>query len=299
MYASDTPFTTLLLNTLIYTTSAAFPKKGMHHFIDTIYQKLVENGVDIFLSTEIIKFETRNQAVSSVVDKNGNHYEADLYVSNIDPQETLRLCDFPIKGKFKYKYTHSCYSLYLGLKNINLADYKLGNFNVWYFPSENVDSGYKAALNDLNYESSWLFISTPSAHVSPGVLAPEGCSTMQVVAPANYTKIADLKLRDENKYNELNQYVKESMLNVLSKKFISSIRDYVEVEEFWSPLDLASKVKTPCGAIYGMPADAQKLINPVGQTSPFPNLYFVGATSTVAGLGNVLIGSMNLYNKFK
>ena len=97
-------------------------------------------------------------------------------------------------------------------------------------------------------------------------------------------------------YVEFKEKVKNDIIDTLSVKFIPNIRDHIDVIQFWSPLDLANEVKTPCGALYGMRPDMRKLVWPVGNNSPLKNLYFVGATASFAGLGPVINGSMKLFD---
>jgi phytoene dehydrogenase-like protein len=249
------------------------------------------------LNTEIVNIKHQQHRAISATDQNGNEFNADMFVSDMDPQMTFELCNIPPTKKYDYQYTYSCFSLFLGLKNIKLSDYSLGNFNVWYYPDDNLDEDCELVLRDLDYSKSYLFISTPSAHVDPGVLSPEGSQTMQVVVPASYEAIVKLYNDSPSDYAAIKEKIKNEILDTLSAKFIPDIRQYIDVIEFWSPLDLSNKVKTPCGALYGMRPDVRKLVWPVGHNSPLKNLYFVGATSSYAGLGPVINGAMKLFDE--
>jgi phytoene dehydrogenase-like protein len=180
----------------------------------------------------------------------------------------------------------------LGLKNISLKDYGLGNFNIWYNPTEDIDYGFKIPLYDLDYKRSFLFISSPSAHIDPNSIA----QTMQIVAPANYQLVENIYKHSISAHENLKENIKNHILETLAKKFIPDIRKYIEVAEIWSPIDLAEKVKAPFGTIYGMRPNKRKIIFPVGQKSPFENLYFVGATATNPGLSFVLQSALKLFD---
>lgn len=298
--SSEVPLILLLLEMTAYTRCATFPENGMSDFIDKIQEKLIKNNVSIFLNNEVKKINCNSRKqISSILDQNGNEYVANLYISNLDPQLLLELCDYPVTKKYCYKYTYSCFSLYLGLKDIKLEDYSLGNFNTWYYPTNDIDLDCDAALNQLDFIHSFLFISTPSAHVKSGILSPPGCHTMQIVVPADYHTIAKIHENAPHKYEELNEQVKNQILNTLDERFIPNIREYIEIEELWSPVDLAKKVKTPCGAMYGMRPNWRKVIWPLGHKTPFSNLYSVGASATYAGLAPVLSGAMKLFDKLK
>lgn len=292
----DIPLLFLLLEMTYYTNCATFPELGMQHFIDLIHKQLIEHGVALYLNTEIKKINRKDNKILSVVDKNGRQYFSRLFISNIDPQLTLKLSAYPITHKYNYQYTYSCFSLYLGLKNIELSNYALGNFNVWYFPTDDIDSNCESPLNTLDYKRSFLFISTPSAHVRKAALSPVGSHTMQIVVPANYQLIAHLYEHSRAHYENLKLQVKNHILAILNEQFIPNIHHFIEVDEIWSPIDLAKQVKTPFGAMYGMRPNKRKILYPVGQTSPFSNLYFVGATAANPGLGFVLNSAMKLFD---
>lgn len=297
MLSNDIPLLFLLLEMTYYTNCATFPVLGMNHFVEEIHKKLIEYNVSIYLNTEITKINRKKNKILSVLDKNGNEYFSQLFISDIDPQLTLKLADYPINNKYNYQYTYSCFSLYLGLKNINLSEYKLGNFNIWYFPTEDIDLSCESPLYHLNYKNSFLFISTPSAHVRHVSLSPINSHTMQIVAPANYHLIFDLYKKSQIDYENFKLQVKNDILNVIKEKFIPQIRNYIEIEEFWSPIDLAHRVKAPFGTMYGMSPNKRKIIHPIGQKSPFSNLYFVGATASNPGLSFVLASAMQLVDR--
>lgn len=299
LLSSDVPLLMLLLEMTYYTDCATFPEQGMGHFITLIHKKCVEHNVSLFLNTEIKKINYDGKKIISVMDQHDIEYFADLYVSDIDPQLTFKLCQYPIPKKYHYHYTYSCFSLYLGLKDINLEHYSFGKHNIWYFPTNQLDANCQAVLSQLDYTQSFLFISTPSMHARPNALSQAGSHTMQIVVPADYELIAALYHNNKNQYEQLKEQVKQCILNVLARKFIPSIRDHIEIEELWSPIDLMNKIKTPCAAMYGMRPDLRKILWPIGQQSPFSNLYFVGASASHAGLAPVLNGAMILFDKLK
>lgn len=66
-----------------------YPKFGPGHFWRVVAKKIEEFGGKIELNKTIIKFETENNNVKAVIDKDGNKYEADFIFSSMPVKDLI------------------------------------------------------------------------------------------------------------------------------------------------------------------------------------------------------------------
>lgn len=66
-----------------------YPKYGPEQFWKTVTKKVQELGGKIELNKKIVKFETDNNIIKSVIDENGNRYEADFVFSSMPVKDLI------------------------------------------------------------------------------------------------------------------------------------------------------------------------------------------------------------------
>ncbi len=66
-----------------------YPKYGPGHFWQLTAKKVQELGGKIELNKKIVKFETNNNIIKSVIDENGNKYEADFVFSSMPVKDLI------------------------------------------------------------------------------------------------------------------------------------------------------------------------------------------------------------------
>lgn len=287
---------------VFYCNSAHFPAKGMKHF-DNELVKIVSSceDCDIFCNqfVKAIHIDGGNSCV--VTEKDKKIYGRNI-ISNIDPSQTLRMikgAKIPrFKKALKYKYSDSFFQVFLGLKNIDLKKYGFGKWNIWLHQDIGVNKEYYALMKRNDFTHSVSFIGAPSLLTDKNMLAPPGCATMEIITIVNYHYFKKLYEKDRKKYSRIKRQIADLFIDVLEKHYIPTIREHIEVKEVWSPIDIEKTFRTVKANMVGSAFDTDNVsLDRITWKTPFKNLFFIGATSTMPGITGVITGSLRLYDE--
>jgi all-trans-retinol 13,14-reductase len=173
---SDQPLLALQSVLFGYCASAHFPKKGMGHFVDSVVRSITDHGGDIVYDAPVTRLNVVEGRVASVETPKGA-FAGRTVISNMDPAMTLSLIDGATVPR--YQQSQSCFTVFLGV-DVDLSTLGFGRSNVWHFPSEDLNAAITQANTTHRYDDPFFFCATPSLNADPGVLAPPGCTTVQI-----------------------------------------------------------------------------------------------------------------------
>ncbi len=285
-----------------YCESAHFPKKGMEFFINSIAGKITQNPENrILTNCRIKKIIHHGNTVDHIVTSKGiirgNHF-----ISNLDPHKTVQMmghAEIPssFRHKTNYDYSQSVFTLYIGLKNIDIRKYGFGRRNIWHHSSVDIDGEFSHEYKNDDFSRPWLFISTPSMNTDKGVLCPTGSHTMEILTFVNEGHFRRLYETNRPAFNRLKKNLTNRMLDILSAQYLPDIRKYIDELVVHTPLDVERILHSPHGNVYGMSLTPKHYnIQRITFRTPFTNLNFVGATSSYPGIMGVIRGSLDLFS---
>ena len=190
----------------------------------------------------------------------------------------------------------SVFWVFLGL-NRDLYAHGMSAYNIWDYPSWNIEAGFKSAFEGRICTDGMLFISPNSLKDDSHSLAPLGKSTLEAITVMPYEPFAKwegLSAAERGpEYEQLKLGIGNALVAELDKRLPGVLSD-VEVVEFATPIDMNFRTKALRGGIYG-PAVSPELTPPRRFTtrSPIRNLYLVGAGVFGGSIGGaVASGSM-------
>jgi all-trans-retinol 13,14-reductase len=285
----DEPFLCLQALMFGYGQSGHFPKRGMGFFVDQVVEYLTTHGGVISYDTPVTRLVREGDRIASVETPRGL-FSADLVVSNIDPARTFAMTEGAPTPR--YEQSSSCFTIFLGL-DVDLATRGFGRFNVWSYPSEDLDDAIERTTLRHEYDDPFFFLSTPSLYADPGVLAPVGNTTVQINVVADFERFA-LASREERHMQESARVTRE-ILAAVERRLLPDLHRHIVVQEAWSPVDLEARVGLERGGMYGARLDFQnRVLHRVSPRTPFSNLFLTGATAGGPGLQGVVGASMRL-----
>ena len=288
-----------------YCESAHFPKQGMEHFVNSI-ASIISDSPDcrIITGCKVNKISCEDGKVSHIETSQGAIY-GDNFISNIDPHRTMSLLEgveLPqsYKKRMSYEYSDSVFTVYLGLKDVDLAKHGFGRRNIWHHSLFDTDKEYMAEIKNNDFSHPWLFISTPSLNADEGVLAPRGSHTMEILTFVNYDYFKNLSINDPTKFEEVKKELYEHMLDVIDEKYLPNIRQHIDEVMIHTPLDVERMLRCPRGNVYGSRLTPENYnLNRITSDTPIKNLHLVGATSAYPGMMGVILGSLTLFQKLE
>jgi len=278
-----------------YSDGAFFPRGGTGPLRDALVGRAEQDGARFRTNANVVEILVRNGAVTGVLLDGGERIEADVVVSDADPTVTfgklLDPSDVPYKLQQKVEDTRPSFStfvIYLGM-NRDLRSRGFGAFNVWDYPSWDLDALYAPLFTRELPRDHGLFLSSSTTRDDTGTLAPEGCSTLQIATLLPweiFAPWADVPPEErDSEYHQLRQQITEQLLEAVEKRWPGLVGDVV-VQRVWTPLSNADYTGAVHGGIYG-PAHVPDQMGRrrFRSRTPIRGLYLTGSGVYGAGIG--------------
>ena len=259
-------------------------KGGMYKIVEEIINILERRGVKIYYNTEIVGVANSNGKLNELIDQNGKKWYADIFISNSDAASfrgsILNRKKYDRQNLDKMHWTLAPFTIYLGvngkIKNLIYHNYFLGNNFKSYAD--------KIFTSSISPEKPYYYVNVPS--ISEPDAAPEGCESLFILCP-----VPDLRFKAD--WDDAEQLA-DNIISDLSKRIGFDIKSNLKTMKVMTPKDWESSFNLYRGSGLGLAHD----INLVGAFRPsnkdeyFPNLYYVGASTTPGtGLPMVIISS--------
>ena len=285
-----------------YAEGAYYPKHHFKQFVNTIVEAITAGGGVVQLSTPVEHIEVSNHQVQQIITADGKIYHAEKgYISDLDPKLTVDLMHIPevlskreTKRLTDYEYSASAFNLYLGLDNrFEPERYGLGNWNIWYYPTGNLNQEYEKQLaGDLTHP--WIFLSCPTMKSSEPGMAPAGHHVLEIATVCPYQPFKELREHDTVAYKakkrELYQHIMTSV-----RDLIPDVDSYARMKVYGTPTTSEFYLGQPQCFIYGAKLIPKQVgLNRMGYTTELPNLFLVGATAGYPSVPGVIINGMEV-----
>jgi all-trans-retinol 13,14-reductase len=285
-----------------YGRGAYYPQKHFCHLIDSVVQKIREQpGCAVVLEQEVRRIVVDEQRVVGVETADGQRFRARRYISNVDPAATMRLvegADWSSRERRRLDYTYSCstYTLYLGVKDLDLREHGFGSFNVWHYPHDDINRMYRAQLEQHDLSDPWLFLATPTLHTDQPGIAPPGQQILEVATSCDYMHFKRLRDQDRAAYTREKLKVRDRILEVLEAKYVPGLRKHLAMRVAGTPLTNEQYCRAPLGNAYGTALTPAQLSR-IDFETPIPNLYLVNASAGYPSIGGTVGSGMRLFDR--
>ena len=286
-----------------------FPRGGSGSLRDALVDAASAHGAVFHRRAEVTTIDVRNGAVCGVETADGRRFDADVVVSAIDPTLTYGELVDPahlptkiVKKARRTKPSVASICVFLGMKR-DLRDHGLGAFNVWDYPTWDLDSVYEGIMDGEIPEDWPVFLSPNSLKDDSGAMAPEGCSTLEVVTLAPYAPFAKWEgmksFKRGEEYLEEKEKIADSVLAAVERRWPGLVGDVV-VKDVATPVTNAHYVNTPAGSIYGPAATPDQFgLNSFRAKSPVKGLALAGAGTLGPGVGTCLASGLVAANALR
>jgi phytoene desaturase len=282
-----------------YLDGAFFPRAGGGALRDAVVESATRNGATFRTGADVAEILLARSAVKGVRLASGETLEADVVIADIDPTITfgqlLPRNAVPSRLRRKVARTEpslATFTIFLGMKR-DLRAQGLGAFNVWQFPTWDLEAVYAPALaGRIPDEPAW-FLSSSTSRDDSGTLAPPGCSTLQILINcpwqpfAKWASIPPERRNDE--YHQLRQDIADRLLADVDRKWPGLVGD-IAVARVSTPLSNHDYARAVQGGIYG-PAHtvSQMGRGRFGTRTPIPGLLLAGSGVMSCGIVPCLV----------
>jgi phytoene desaturase len=258
-----------------------FVRGGTHQLVRAMAGRLASLGGEIKLGEPVTEILVRNGRVAGVRTAGGAELPAEAVVSNADPAATWRM--LPGAPRLRsYRYSMSCYLLYLGLR----GTYPGLRHHTVLMPRDFrgvVEGVFRGSLRE---DDLALYVHAPT-RTDPS-LAPPGCESVYALVP-----VPNLDGRPD--WPAFGDRLRGRVLAMLRDEVgMTDVEGRIVAEHRFTPLDFRDRLGSERGAAFSIePTLLQSAyFRPHNRPGRWPGLYLVGAgTHPGAGLPGVLVSA--------
>jgi phytoene dehydrogenase-like protein len=286
-----------------YDRGAYYPQKHFFRFIDAITDAIRGRpGCQVLLEHEVDRIVVERGQVASVTTTNGKRFTAKRFVSNVDPRRTAQLLGAEHLGRkdrqnLDYEYSCGTFTMYLGVRGLDLRAHGFGSYNVWHYPHADLNRIYDDQLLRHDLSNPWLFLSTPTLHSNEPGLCPPGEQILEVATCCDHARFDRLRRTDRRAYNVEKKKIRETILDVLESRYVPGLRKHLSLRMAGTPSTNERYCWAPAGNAYGAaltPAHVGFRRRP-WKTTSLGNLWMVNATAGLPSIAGTVGAGIRLY----
>lgn len=263
---------------------------GIYRLVQALTDLAKSTGVNFAFNTEIQKITSTNDAVTSVVTKEGISHTSDIVLSNSDASATylnlLTDSDIPLWKKESIRKLEPSCSGFVLLLGIDKEYEQLKHHNIFF--SSDYQKEFKQIFQDkVMPDDPTIYIANTSS--SDKTHAPTGGSNLFVLVNAPYLNDRYDWQNNENKYTNF-------ILAELEERGLSGLRDAIQYRHSISPVDFEKKYNSNKGSIYGTSSNSKlsAFMRPKNKSKNLDGLYLVGgSTHPGGGIPLVILSAFN------
>lgn len=287
-----------------YADGAYYPTEHFKHFIDAIVGVITQaRGCDVFYNSEVRRVRVERGRVAAVVTADGREIRGARFICNADPKwfvRTMGAEHFPREflDRVAYDYSAASFSVYLGVRGIDLRDHGFGNWNVWHYPGLDVNAAYAEQHDRDDLGDPWIFMSTPTL-CSPRATsrhAPEGEQILELITTCGYRPFEQRASRGRREYTARKLEIRDRMIEIVERHYIPGLRKHLAMRVAGTPTTNRRYLWAPHGNIYGSAlTPANVSATRLKARSPIDNLFFTGASAGFPSIGGTVGAGIGLY----
>ena len=280
-----------------YIQSAWRLRGGGMQIAEHLAQSIKSFGGEIFIGIKAKKFIENNGKISALETDDGQIIEADNFVSNIHPAETVNMgaetSFFRKIYRTRINNLQNGYGMFTA--NILLKPNKLE------YQKRNI---YIHKTNDLWEEQNLINSPNPiCALVSYAVpeINEQFAENIDLLCPMNYAdveKFVGTKVGARGvEYQQIKAEKAEKLVDMVSD-YVPNLKENIDTIYTSTPLTYADYTSTKNGAAYGIVKDCNKLMYTLlTPKTPAPNLYLTGQNLSLHGILGVSMTSFFTCNE--
>lgn len=267
-------------------------KGGGDALINALISSLKENGGEILFKEKVTKIKTKDKKIIGVETENGNFFETDNIVSNINPKISLKLFEEDI---FRPAFTNRIYEMentksHFGGYFVSSNDLSKYNYDILYFPDNDINSIYETPVSNENVNNFFLYITIPTSRIglSNGKSIVE---TLSLDNWSNYSKWHNTKFgKRPIDYYDFKNKILDKVINK-TIEIIPELKDSIEYKEGSTPLTNYHFTLSPEGSMYGIKHSLNQMRAPIRARTKLEGFYFTGQSLIFPGIVGVTITS--------
>lgn len=305
LYAGIADKTPLYVHALIvntYIESSYRCIDGGAQIAKHLAKSIREKGGEVLKRTEVVSFDYENNNISCAVTEDGKRFYGKTFISNIHPQDTLRMVE---EHRMRKAYINRIQSLENSVSafilNIVCKPETFEYLNYNYYHHKTLDVWRGVDEDNSTWPSTYMF-STP-AHgenqkYAKGIIV---LAYMKYSEVKEWEKTLKTVVKPSERGEAYEQFKKEKVevvLKEVEKKF-PNIRECIQSVYSSTPLTYRDYIGNSDGSIYGVVKDFKAPLKTfMTPKTKIPNLYLTGQNINLHGILGVSISSLVTCSEF-
>jgi all-trans-retinol 13,14-reductase len=283
-----------------YSAGSYYPERHFKGFVEAIVDSILQGGGTVRYQTPVEHIEVRDHQVAWVTAGGTDYVARCHYISDLDPKLTVSLMHGHGLSATEqhrltdYDYSASAFNIYLGLDDrFQPQNYGLGNWNIWYYPTGDLNQTYRQQLAD-QLDHPWIFLSCPTLKSSAPGMAPAGHHVLEVGTICSYAPFKHLQDTDPQAYKVKKRQTYAAVMSSL-RDLIPDVDRYIRMKIYGTPTTSEHFLGQPEGNIYGAKLVPRQVgLHRLGYQTELPNLVLVGASAGYPSVPGVISNGMNV-----
>jgi len=285
-----------------YLNGGNYPIGTSRKIAETAVEHLESMGGKLYVNAGVDEIITHHGKTTGVRLEKGNEIYAPLVISSAGVMNTF--------GKFlrnsnNYKdycdqlktvtTTPSYVCLYMGL-NKSAEELKLGNTNLWIYPSYNHDENLAKFIDDGENDFPVVYVSFPSAKDPDFLKKHPDAATMEAITVSPWQYYDKWKNKKwKNRGEEYEMFKSKISERILKKvyEYVPQTKEAMKYYELSTPLSVKSLANYQKGELYGINHDPdrfhQRWLRP---RTDIKNLYLTGQDVLTVGVTSALFSGL-------
>lgn len=305
LYAGDAETTPFYLHALInnsYIESAWRCEGGGSQIATQLMKQIKQNGGVFHLKSAAKKFTVKNGMAEAVLLENGHRFEADHFISNVHPANTMEMID---PGMIRKSYrkrlatlqnTTSAFIVNAVLKKGYL---KFWNYNRYYYRQDDVWNCHRYR------EEQWPMglVAFMSSNKGPDGFA-EGITLMSYMNYSDverWSRTFNTVTRPGDRGKDYLEFKQQKGWRLIkaAEEIIPGLSDNIVSFTASSPLTFRDYLGTKDGSLYGVMKDCRNPLQTfISPRTKIPNLFLAGQNLDLHGILGVTISSILTCSEF-
>ncbi len=258
---------------------------GTFQFVDESQQLaealadvMEDAGGQVIANEEVVKIKVENHAITKVVTKKGNVYQADSYISDVHPDVLLRIID-PQAFTTAFK------------TRIQSVPETMSSFKVFVKFKEQAFLYQNHSHFCLSEDDVWpqqlMFVTPPVARQG------DFAETMVLIAPMDFSEVKaweDTRTGHRGEAYERWKQAKTDLVLDRMERLYPDFRNHIDFVFASSPLTIRDYYGNKEGSNYGFQKDSRNLmLSQMSVATKVKNLYLTGQNVNIHGLCGVTL----------
>ena len=278
-----------------YFTGAYYPHGGSGAFRDAFLDALRNHGATMKNKARVVRIDKKGEEFS-VETEPGDHYTAQVVISDADPVITLgKLVNSSIvpakiqKKVERLRPSLGAFYAFIGT-DLDLPSLGITDANIHHYDDFDVNRGYEImTASDFQETVPSFFMTSPSVKDPGGEHAPPGRHIIEIVTGVSYSVFEKWRnspsMKRGEEYADLKHKIGKGLVKA-AERYIPNLSEHLDHVEYATPLSNEYWVNAVKGGNYG-PEQAPDQTGP-GRFSSFSTgiegLFLVGAGTLGGGI---------------